>query len=442
MDDALSQSLEAPAAERVAPPPTVLCVDDEPNILLSLRRVLRNCDCQVVTANGGLEALERMRQTPAAVVVSDRRMPGMDGVQFLERIREGWPEAVRILLTGHAEMGATVAAINRGGIFRYISKPLNEVELAAAVRQGLELVSLQRDKARLEQLTLAQNLELRSFNEGLERRILERTSELDQANKKLRQNFLTSIKVFSNLLELRGGRLLGHGRRVASLARAVAQLMALSEPEVQDIFVAGLLHDIGHIGLPDALLSSPVARLSPGQLTRYRQHPQLGEQSLMALEDMQSVAALIRSHHERYDGRGYPDGKAGPGIPIGSRILAVVDTFDELQNGHLGGAHPSAEEVRILLQQGRGSQFDPEVLEKFLELTQTEPQKAISNLILAPEELVPGMELASDLISLQGVVLLMAGQRLTESLIRRIRIYEHRESQQFRLQIHQAPDSP
>jgi response regulator RpfG family c-di-GMP phosphodiesterase len=435
MDDALLEPGGPRVAVRADPPQTVLCVDDEPNILASLRRTLRNCGCEVVTANGALEALELMRRAPADVVVSDMRMPGMDGVQLLEQIQIDWPDAARILLTGHAEMSSTVAAINRGRIFRYISKPWDEAELVAAVRQGLELTSLQRDRVRLEELTLTQNLELRALNEGLEQRVLDRTDELGHSNKKLKQGFLTSIKVFSNLLELRGGGMIGHGRRVANLARSVARSMALSDPEIQDLFIAGLLHDIGHIGLPDALLTKSVARLSPEELVQYRQHPLVGEQSLMPLEDLQSVAALIHAHHERFDGRGYPDGKAGRDIPLGSRILAVVDTYDELQEGHLGGAKPTAQEARVLMQQDQGSQFDPEVLQIFLQITQTQRRPEKSDHIVSSDELLPLMVLASDLISPQGVLLLTAGHRLTDSLIRRIRTFEHRAQQPFRVHV-------
>lgn len=438
MDDGISRNEIDTAPALASTQRIVLCVDDEPNILASLRRVLRGCDCRILTAPSGAAGLDVLRATPADVVISDMRMPGMDGVEFLERVHDDWPDAVRMLLTGHAEMGAAIAAINRGRIFRYLNKPWDDVELVATVRQGLELVSLQRDKARLEELTLVQNLELRALNESLEQRVLERTEELGQAHVKLKQTFLTSIKVFSNLLEMRGGRLLGHGRRVGHLARAVARSMGLDEQQVQDIFLAGLLHDLGHIGLPDTLLEKPVARLNSEEMTQYRQHPLLGEQSLMALEDLQSVATLIHSHHERFDGSGYPDGTAGSRIPLGSRILAIVDTYDELQEGHLGGAKPTPHEARVLLQQGKGTQFDPEALEVFLQVTQSEKRKADAALVLASEELTPGMILDSDVLSPQGVLLLSAGHQLNLALIRRIQAFELRAGQRFRLQIRQA----
>ncbi len=428
---------------QTTPPPTVLCVDDEPNILASLRRSLRTPDLRVLTAGSGTEGLAILRETPIDVVISDMRMPGMDGAQFLEQVQDLWPETIRILLTGHADMDAAIAAVNRGRIHRYLNKPWGESELRAAVQAGLERVALQRDKDRLEALTQQQNLALRALNEHLEERVQERTQELAQANRKLKSSFLTSIKVFSNVLELRGGRLGGHGRRVAGLARAIAQAMDLEETEKQDLFVAALLHDIGHIGLPDAMLAKPVARMEPEELAQYQQHPVLGEQLLMPLEDLHGVAAIIHEHHERYDGLGYPDHKTGLEISRSARILAVADAFDELQNGHLGGAMLNEEEAQILLRQGRGTQFDPEVVDLFLQIRLAErrqpPAAGAAAVPMATIDLATGMVLAADFLSPQGVLLLVAGHVLTEPLIRRIRQYEIRAGHPIRLQIRSEP---
>jgi response regulator RpfG family c-di-GMP phosphodiesterase len=422
-------------AEAVPPLSTVLCVDDEPNILSSLKRMLRGHGLCVVTAPGGTQALAMLEQMPVDLVISDMRMPGMDGAQLLEHVHGRWPEVVRILLTGHADMDSTVAAINRGRIFRYLPKPWDEGELIGTVRQGLHLQHLERERARLEALTQQQNAQLQALNADLERRVTARTQELKDANLKLQRNYLKSIKVFSNLLELRDGTLAGHGRRVAETARDIARKMDLPDEEQRQVFIAGLLHDIGLIGLADKLLAKPVVRYTDEELDLYRGHCARGEQSLMALDDMHPVMPIIRSHHERWDGTGFPDRRSGTDIPLGARILAVADAFDDLQNGLVAGAACSAQEARTLMRTARGKQFDPEVLDVFLHITEPERPKAESRLIVGCDTLEPDMVLASDLISTRGVLMLTAGHRLTPALIRRIREFEQREGGKLELHI-------
>lgn len=415
---------------------SVLCVDDEPNILLALKRCLRLPGYRVRTADSGAQALELMRSEPADLVISDMRMPGtMDGAQFLELVRTDWPQAIRILLTGHADMGATVAAINRGRIFRYLSKPWDDAELQATVRQGLDLLALEREKQRLEALTQRQNNELRDANTLLEQRVLERTAEVTQANERLKRNYLTSIKVFSGLLELRAGKLGGHGRRVAETARNIARAMERPVDEVQQIFVAGLLHDIGLMGNPDAMMAKVVTKLDATEQATYQRHAVAGEQLLMPLEDMQPVAALICAHHERFDGNGYPNKLAGAAIPLGARILQVADVFDDLQNGHLADATLTVAEARTLMRLGRGSQYDPEVLDIFLHITEPERPKAGSGVLVPSAVLEAEMVLARDLVSTKGILMLTAGHVLTPALIRRVRDFELREGGKLQIYI-------
>ena len=432
----------APAASG-APAPggaiwTVLCVDDEANILSALKRSLRGAGYCVLTAGGGEQALAMLEQVPVDVLLSDMRMPGMDGAQLLEQVHARWPQVVRILLTGQANLESSVAAINRGRILRYLRKPWDEVELLGAVHEGVERVALEREKRRLEALTQTQNEELKGLNAALESRVLARTAELHDANQKLQRNHLKTIKVFSNLLELRGDQFAGHGRRVAETARDVARAMGLADDEVLRVFVAGLLHDVGLIGTLDKLLAKPLGRYTPEELDLFRSHPAVGEHSLMALDDMQPVLPLIRGHHERFDGDGFPDRLAGTAIPLGARILAVADAFDDLQSGQLADAKLTAAEARMLMRQGRGSQFCPEVLDIFLHITEPEKPKPVAQALHVPTSaLVPDMVLAADLVSTRGVLMLTAGHRLTPSLIRRVREFELREG--GHLQIHIKP---
>ena len=425
------------ALARAAARSTILCVDDEPNILSALKRALRGGGHSVLTATSGAQALTLLEQLPVDLLISDMRMPGMDGTQLLEQVQQRWPQVVRILLTGHAELDSTVAAINRGRIFRFIHKPWDEGDLLGAVTEGLSRLALQREKDRLEALTQLQNEQLRGLNGELEARVEVRTAELKDANTRLKANYLKSIKVFSNLLELRGGQLAGHGRRVAETARNIARAMALREEDVLHVFVAGLLHDIGLIGAADKLLAKPVSRYSAEEMSLYREHPANAEQSLLALDDMQPALQIIRSHHERFDGSGFPDRLRGEEIALGARILAVADAFDDLHNGHVAETDVSPAEARTLMRHARGAQFDPEVLDVFLHITEPARHKPAPSVIVVSEALEADMVLARDLVSARGISMLTIGHRLTPSLIRRVREFEAREGR--KLEIHICP---
>jgi response regulator RpfG family c-di-GMP phosphodiesterase len=249
--------------------------------------------------------------------------------------------------------------------------------------------------------------------------------------------------VFSNLIELRGGSIVGHSRRVADLARRTATSMGLDATAAQDVFVAGLLHDIGHIALSDELLARPVPRMSADDLASYRRHPVLGEQSLLALEDMQRVAGLIRSHHERFDGQGFPDALRGTAIPLGARILAVADAFDDLQTGHLGSTGLTSQQAKTLVEHGRTRQFDPDVVTAFLEVIAPMLAAAPPRLMeVNADGLKVGMVLGRELRSREGLVLLAADHVLTADLIRRIRMYADREDIGMTLHVRAEATSP
>jgi len=203
-------------------PATVLFVDDEANILSSLKRLFRPLGYRIFTAEGGAAGLQVFEQNPIDLVISDMRMPEMNGAEFLEKIRAKWPDAVRILLTGYADVGSTIAAINKGEIYRYIAKPWDDNDIVLTVKHALERKNLELEKQRLEALTLKQNEALKDINANLEAKVRDRTEEVRQtmgflevAHKKLKESYLISLKVFSNLMELREGAIAGHSRRVA-----------------------------------------------------------------------------------------------------------------------------------------------------------------------------------------------------------------------------------
>jgi len=415
---------------------TILCVDDEANILAALQRLLTKRGYTVLTADSAARGLVLLESTSIQLVISDMRMPEMDGAAFLEQVRTRWPDTMRLLLTGFSDVPSILHAINKGEIYRYITKPWDEQELTLTVRQVRERVELQYQKQQLEAQVREQNESLRLLNAELESKVVARTEDLHIANTKLKKNYLNSIKVFSNLMELRGGDLSGHSRMVADLARRTAVSMQLSEAEQQDLFVAGLLHDVGKIGLTDAILLQPVGRLSKEDLTLYRRHPVWGEMALMSQDDMQSVATLIRAHHERYDGNGFPDGIAGSQLSVSANILMVAEAYLDMQAGNLSKARLSAAEARAVLTHGRGKQFHPEVVDVFLQVALNAiPAAEVPCRMLSTPELLPGMVMAHDLLTADGIVLLSADHVLSDKLIHLLRMREQRDEVTMHLAI-------
>ncbi len=426
--------------------PLILLVDDEPNILSALCRLFRNEHFKILVAQSGAAGLEIMAQHPVDLVISDMRMPGMSGAKFLEEVRLGWPGTMRLLLTGHADIASILDAINRGEIYRYITKPWDDNDILLTVRHALERKLLQQDRTRLEALTLSQNAELVTLNDSLESKVRERTAELEQArdglvelNSQLKTNFLLSIKVFSNLIEMRGGNLAGHSLRVADLARKLAVQMGCDETTTKDIFLAAMMHDIGKIGLTDDMLKLPRAVMSREQSSEYRKYPVQGEQLLMPLAELRGAAKLVRAHQECFDGSGYPDQLSGQDIPLGARILGLVSDYDNLQTGQILPRKIWPDEARKILLQDRGKQYDPQLVTALFRMLDglagnTTPERKTFQIPAATVQ--PGVTLALDLVLPNGSLLLAAGHFIDRSMCRQIIAFDKTLAQPLLLSIY------
>jgi response regulator RpfG family c-di-GMP phosphodiesterase len=416
--------------------PTILCVDDEPNILSSLRRLFRAQGFQVLTAEGGQAGLALLETETVDLVISDMRMPEMDGAQFLAQVRVRWPATVRLLLTGYSDVTSTIAAINRGEIYRYITKPWDDHDIVLIVRQALERKALEQEKKRLEALTCRQNEELKTLNASLEAKVEARTAELrvandslQSANEKLKSNFVTSIKVFSTLIEMRGGSLAGHSRRVADLSRRISLELQLDGKQVEEIFVAGLLHEIGKVGFADELLRTPVAMMKPEQLDAYRKHAVQAEQLLLPLQDLRAASEIITAQFERFDGTGFPERLAEKTIPLGARILTLASDYDNMQIGTLTQRVLSPEEARIIIVHSSGKRYDPEVVAAFVNVLGGVPREEAERersgeIPVNSGQLLVGMVLSRDLITPSGLLMLSAEHVLDDRVIRKIMAFE------------------
>jgi response regulator RpfG family c-di-GMP phosphodiesterase len=448
-DQALAAPPAAAPAHAPAPVPaaTVLLVDDEPSILSALRRLFRPQGWRTLTAEGGEAGLEMARHEPIDLVVSDMRMPGMDGAQFLQKMRELQPDATRILLTGYADISSTIAAINGGQIHRYIAKPWDDNDIVLVVREALARRSLELRNRELTALTAHQNDELRSLNGRLEERVKQRTAEIAQINDmlelaydELKQNFMLSMRIFAGLMDLRHASLSGQSSRVSEWAKRVCERLKLDDRSSHDIYVAGLLHSIGKLGFPDTMLGKPVSTLTSDEAARYRKHTLNAEAALMPLAQLQPVAKLIRSQHERLDGNGFPDGLEGDEIPFGARVLAPIIDYECLIAGMLAERRFNPEDALASIRRGSGSRYDARVVDAFVEvLKQPLPGNAQDREITALD-LAPGMVLARDLVSAQGSLLLAAGYEFDARVVRQVREYAQREG--VKLSLHVKKDAP
>ena len=398
------------------PAATLLFVDDEPSILSSLKRLFRQHGYQIFTAEGGEAGLAVLEKEPIDLVISDMRMPVMDGAHFLEQARLRWPETIRLLLTGYADMESTIAAINKGQIYRYINKPWDDHEIVLIVREALERRRLEQENGRLNSVVEAQNAELRMLNAGLEQKVAERTEELNKAFKyvksahaRLKTGFINTVQAFSGLTEMRGKNLSGHARRVADHSRALARGLGLSDAEQQNVLFASLLHDIGKIGLPDAILERPLSALDANERVELMRHAERGQQALMQIEQLKDAALLIRHHHELYDGSGYPDHLAGLAIPMGARIIAAANDYDGFTSGILTQQPMKPKEALAYLIENRGKRYDPAVIDHYVEILSEQLKNVIDEIPLRPSLLSPGMVLSRDLMHRDGYMLLSKG---------------------------------
>jgi response regulator RpfG family c-di-GMP phosphodiesterase len=425
-----------------APPATLLLVDDEVSILSSLRRLFRLAGHYTLCAESGAEGLDILALHPVDMVISDMRMPEMDGATFLAEVRRRAPDTLRILLTGYSDIASTIAAINEGEIYRYVTKPWNDQELTLLVQEALQRRALERENTRLETLIRSQNEELRILNSALEAKVAERTAalsaalaRLDTAHGQLKQSFTATVRVFAELTEAGYPGSAGHGRRVAELSRSIARRVSADEGFHQTVMLGGLLHDLGKVGLPEDLLAKPFNRLNADERSVLMRHPTRAESLLTAIPSLREAARLIRHHHENFDGTGYPDHLAGLGIPLGARIIAVANDYDGLLRGTAMLGRPmSHKETLDFMIGNRGKRYEPMLVDALVNVTTSARGEVPStDLALKSPQLRPGMVLARDLVHVDGFLLLARDFILDEAMIQQLGKLERTEGRPFQL---------
>ncbi|HEX7343226.1 MAG TPA: HD domain-containing phosphohydrolase [bacterium] len=362
-------------------PYTVLVVDDEPDIVQLLEEAFSEAGFRVLTALSARQALALLDSQKPDVIISDNRMPEISGIEFLEMARLQHRDVVRFLMTGYADLQIAIDAINRGYVYQFITKPFKMEEILVAVRRAMEYYEIVRQKMVLEQQIREQNVALEQRVQDRTRELQELSQELVQKNVKLlrqknqirrlfsqlQRSYLGTIAAMFFALESRDQFSRGHSERVLHYALSLGKKLELSPSEMLNLKYAALLHDLGKIGIPEALLLKN-GRLTDEEFAIVKGHPEIGAALLDPIQFLSSTRDIIRHHHERYDGKGYPDGLIGEGIDIKGRIIAVVDAYDAMRSDRPYRLARSRKAALEELKQLTGQQFCPRCVKVMTEV--------------------------------------------------------------------------
>ena len=323
----------------------ILIVDDEETIRLALRKFLRSRGYEVEIAGSGDQAMQTLDRDSFSLMLCDVRMPGMTGVQVVPLARQKDRDLAIIMLTAVND-AATATEVLASGATDYLMKPVELADLQQAVDRALR----KRDEL----------IDLRRVDMLIREEVALRTAELEMEKESLRLMSVSIAETLINAMEAKDLYLRGHSQRVAELAGHLAEELGLDEATCEDLRVAGRLHDVGKIGIREAILNKP-GRLTSDEFEHVKRHVQIGLDILAPLFHIKKPLEYVEHHHERWDGAGYPQGLAGEAIPVGARILCAADTFDALTSmrAYREPLAPLAalEHLRV----DSGTQFDPSV---------------------------------------------------------------------------------
>lgn len=418
----------------------VLFVDDEESVLKSIQRLCRKEPWVIKTANGAEQALAIFEEAKISLIVSDMRMPGMDGAELLSRIAKQYPEVKQILLTGYSDVDSTVKAINSAKISRYVAKPWENDQLKEVIAEVLAEYQLREEYVALVSLTEQQNEELLELNDVLEEKVAIRTRalkqtvvKLDAANASLKSSYASFVRVFSQFIELRDTRLSPSGNLVSAHVRSVAERMGLDEELSDQLSFAAMLRNLGKLTFPDEVIGLPFEAMDSDKKTVYRRYPELGQMLLLSIENLQEAANIIGQHQERFNGRGYPNNLSGDKISIAAQILGIVCDYHDLINGVLTSARRSPRQVCEYLGSQKDKRYSGVLVEHYLDVLAAVAQSDTEHesTFIEARALAADMVLAQDIVTPEGLFLISKNTVLSTSVIEKIRQFQEGGKQLF-----------
>lgn len=390
--------------------PIVFLVDDEPDILRALQRELGRIKLQLYCFTSGREALAAMQHHHPEVLLSDVRMPDMDGIELMTEAAAITPLCERIMITGFADTQAVIQAINKGHVHYFLEKPWDSVRLRNVVLKGVELTRTRRRNLHLEAILNIQNAQLTQMNASLEARVKARTKMLMQANE-------STLAGFSSLIELRFDGAEGQRQLLASLLENMSASFGLKTEAKRALLIAGQLRNLGKIALPDSLINKPYKELSQREKEKFEQHPFIAMSTLALIPTLKSSANIIAHYMETMDGRGYPKRTEPP--PLLAQLLGAASWFTDKVFGLIDGHTIEPNLLQIKIQPLLAGRYSTEVINALDQaVSALAAQKPIAfHERLPVAALQPGMRLSEDLLSPYGSLLLAKGVELQGELI-------------------------
>ena len=344
---------EALAGSDVPAAPTrILIVDEDAAARAAMGVVLGQEGYVCAGTSSPEQALELLRASEFHLVLCDLDAPRQEALRLLDRLRADQPSTAVIFLTAHGDAEAAVECLRRGAS-DCLTKPPPLIDLVRTLERALA-------KRRLE-------LARHRYRTSLERRVREKTSELSKALREIEAAYTSTLYALVAALDAREHETSDHSQRVVRYTLAIAEQMGVAAAERPDIARGALLHDIGKIGVPDAILLKP-GKLLPHEWEEMRRHPEIGHTILRSIPFLEVSSRIVLAHQERWDGQGYPNRLAGEDIPLGARIFAIADTLDAITSDRPYRRGSPIEKARAEIRRHSGTQFDPRCAEAFLSL--------------------------------------------------------------------------
>ncbi|MBD1582607.1 HD domain-containing phosphohydrolase [Pseudoalteromonas sp. S16_S37] len=441
------QDIEA-IKEQSQQPAKVLCVDDEVSVLRSLSRLLNHYKMEVVTFTCAEEALNELNSKSFEVVISDMRMPKMDGIEFLSKVKELHPDTQRILLTGYADIDSTIDAINQAKIHAYLNKPWENDHLVHVIAQAAEKYRLKKHNEQLQAQIIEQNKQLNDLNHSLEQLVEKRTKQIRQVLKQLeiahkheQGEHKATVELLYNFINANpyiDGKLASN---IARTCRLVAKQLQLSSKAIQTAGMAGFLAQVGLLAMDPALYKVPTNQLTDQQKKLFYTHPATAQLMLMPAQHLNDVTEAIYHQFEKYNGGGIPNGLKKDQIPICAQILAVARDYWQYFTNNQKSEEERQLDALSHIKAFSEHLYHPKVvsaLEKCASQLHKKQDKAGSMQIITCEQLKPGMTLGLAVHNHQGIMLLPKGHVFSATSIAKLKQLEQQKPTPFRLMVNHA----